>query len=236
MTRRRVRYQIVAGLVTVCSVAAASSASAQTSSPSPGRAPGGQIQLDVGGTFLAPTSFAARNADLLAPDGSTLRVTGTEDNRIGPGFGLEAHLGIPIAGPLAVEASGTWTRVRSSMRVTFDIEDAPLLTATLTSSQITGEGAVVVTLVRRGRTEVFVRGGAGWLSEVAGGVVIGDGLIYNAGGGVRRWWSDRTPGRRSMRFGLRVEGRVVVREAGFAESTRTTRFSPVIAGSLMMGF
>jgi len=236
VTRRSVRRELVAGLVAVCSVAAASSASAQTPVPAPNRAPGRQMQIDVGGTFLAPTSFAARNAELLAPDGSALRVTGTEDNRIGPGFGLEAHLGIPLAGPLAVEASGSWTRVRSSMRVSFDVEDAPLLTATLTSSQFTGEGALLVTLVRRGRTELFARGGAGWMSEVAGGVVIGDGLIYNAGAGVRRWWNDRTPGRRSMRFGLRVEGRLVVREAGFAESTRTTRFSPVIAGGLMMGF
>ena len=236
MTRRRVRRQIVAGLVTVCWIAAASSASAQTPSRSPSRAPGRQIHLDIGGSLLAPSSFASRNADLLTPDGSTLRVTGTEDNRIGPGFGLEAHLGIPLARSLALEASGTWTRVRSSMRVTFDIEDAPLLTATLNSSQFTGEGALLVTLVRRGRTEVFARGGAGWLTEVAGGVVIGDGLVYNAGGGVRRWWSDPTPGRRSMRFGLRVEGRVIVREAGFAESRRTMRLSPVIAGSLMMGF
>ena len=234
MTRRTIRGHLVSAGAAVCVIAAASTAQAQTASPP--RASGSRLQLDVGGSFLAPTSFAARNADLLAPDGSPLRVTGTDDNRIGPGYGLEARLGIALARSLAIEASGAWTRVRSSMRVTFDIEDAPLITATLTSSQFSGEGAVVVTLLRRGRTDLFARGGAGWMSEVAGGVVIGDGLVYSAGGGMRRWWSDAAPGRRSMRFGLRVEGRVQVREVGFAESTRTTRFSPVVAGSLMMGF
>jgi hypothetical protein len=228
------RFRGLSGAAVAAIVLAhAAAAAAQTVQATPPRRSSGHFRLDLLGTVAAPVSLGSRSFDLVTAEGGPLTVTRTQDNRIGPGYGAEAAIGFPLGSRVVAEATGSWTRADYSMRVSNDIEDATLLTATAPTSRLTGAGGVRL-IVHPGRTEVFVRGAVGWITEIAEGVLINDGPVVTAGGGAI-WWRGR-PGLPGRRIGLRLDGRVDVWESGFTDGARSRHLSPVLAGGLTIGF
>jgi len=203
--------------------------------PAPPRADRG-IDVAVAGAWTGGTSFGSSDANLQAPDGSSLTLFKTS-SELGAGGGLELHLGFRLNGRLMVEATGTWSRAELRTDVTSDFEGASPVTATNRVSRYTLEGSALWTVLARGRARWFVRGGVGWLREIDETTVLTeDGTIANLGGGVKYWW--RQHGRGVFgNVGLRAEARASFRSGGMAlDPQKRSHVSPVIAGGVMFGF
>jgi len=201
-----------------------------TGKPAP-RGPRG-YEFTIAGAWVGPTSFGTTSADLLTPSGGDLVLfSATSDLR--PGYGLELHLGKKVTPRFALEGSGTATRATLRSEISADFEGAPDVELTESLTRFTVTGAALWTFAMRGGTSYFVRGGAGWLRELVGdGALIEDGIVGNAGGGVK--FMKNGTGRR--RIGLRVEGRVEMRQSGITLGEDKLRMSPVLSGGLLIGF
>lgn len=193
------------------------------------------IDYTFGMQFDGPTSFGGADANLLRPDGTPLSVFSTS-NSLGPGLGLEAHLSYGVTRKLFAEASGAWGRLQLRSKTSGDIENAEALTLTDQMSRFSVEGSGLWTLWSKARTALFVRGGAGWMRELAGeNTLMEDGVIGNVGAGIKYWWKNGSPHGVS-RFGLRAEGRAVIRSGGITLGAQKTRVTPAAAAGVFFGF
>lgn len=211
-------------------LAAGRPAEAQPSAPAARR----PAELSLGGSFLGQTSFGSLDAELLRSDGTPTTIFRTE-TALRPGFGLEAHLGFGLSKALWAEASGTWTRADFRTEVSGDIEGVG--TAVLTESvfRFGVDGSVLWLFAQRGKATWFVRGGAGWMRELTGrSSLLEDGLVGHAGVGVKYLWKDPARARFSP-VGFRIEGRALLRSGGLSIGEDRVRFTPVVAGSLIIG-
>jgi hypothetical protein len=217
-------------------VTSATPLAAQTTRPQASRAPRDHgIELTFGGAWTGGNSFGSADANLQAPDGSSLTLFKSSSD-LGAGGGLEAHLSFRVTKPLAAEFSGTWAQATIHTSLSGDFENADPITATVGISRFTLEGSAVWTLNSRGRVRWFVRGGFGWMREVdETGVLTEDGTIANIGGGMKYWWRDQARGT-FRKLGLRVEGRAAIRSSGISLDQKSTRVAPVLAGGLVIGF
>jgi hypothetical protein len=192
--------------------------------------------VELGGSFLwlGASSTVSTKATLTTPGGSPLTLFETS-NRIDMGLGVEAHIALPLATRLVAEAGGSWIRADLSSRVSGDFEGAPAMTVTQPISEVTVEGAGVWRLAGTGRLQPFARGSAGWMRQVtADRVLLRDGLIASAGGGIKYWLAERSRGR-IHRFGLRVDARLVIRSRSLLLGDRRT-ISPALAGGVALAF
>ena len=153
-------------------------------------------------------------------------------NDLRPGYGVELHLSKRITPRFALEGSGTITFATLRSQISADFEGAPDVEITESLTRFTVTGAALWTLGMRGRTSYFVRGGAGWLRELVGdGALIEDGIVGDAGAGFK--FMKNGTGRR--RIGLRVEGRVEMRQSGITLGEDKLQ-STVLSGGLLIGF
>ena len=207
------------------------SAAAQQAPPSPSR----PIELSLGGTFLGPSSAGSATASLITPGGGSLDVFKV-DSTFGIGYGGEVVLGFRIAPRLWIEGAGGFTRTTARSEISDDVENAPSVTLEETMSRVSAEGAVRIDIADRGATVWFVRGGGGWMRELAGGNSLADdGFVFSAGGGVRHWFRENGSGA-VKRIGLRLEGRLVMPTRGIEFGSRTVRLTPAGAGAVIFGF
>jgi len=224
-------------LVTIAVIGITSVAEAQTrpAQPAPARrGPGLQVEFVTSVGIVTPVSLGSSDITLTAPNGSDL-VIGHTSTTLRAGLVLEAQAGIRLTSKLRVEGSGSWTSATYSTHVTGDIEQAESIDATASASQFAFDGAGVWSLRRKGKTEYFLRGSAGWTREIAEDTLLWDGITGSAGGGVKYWWRERTRGT-VKRMGLRIDVRAVFRNIGLAESARKTRVSALFAGGITFGF
>jgi opacity protein-like surface antigen len=206
-----------------------------TSSPAPAPARDRGVELTIGAAWTGSISFGSADANLQAPDGSSLTLFKTS-SELSSGTGFEAHLGFRVTRRLSVEASGTWTKAEVRTNLSADFEGAEPITATVGTSRFTLEGSVLWTVITRGRAQFFARGGAGWQRDLdENSVLIEDGAIVNLGGGMKYWWRDQPHGA-LHKLGARVEARAAIRTAGISLDQRSTRVAPVVAGGLVIGF
>jgi len=218
--------RIVLGALAVAAMAspALAQSTAQAASVRP-RTP--RVDIAIQGAWIGPVSFGESSMDLLRPDGSPLTVFRSE-NRLASGLGTEVRL--------TVELSGSWMRADLESRISGDIEDAEDVTVSEALDRVTAEGSLVWTWRTTRRTSWFVRGGAGWMREMAArGLLREDGVIVNAGAGLRYWWRER-PGGALRRLGLRFEGRASIRSSGLSLGEQKSRIAPVVSGGLILGF
>ena len=194
-----------------------------------------RVDIAVTGALVGPVSFGQSSMDFLRPDGSVLSVFRAE-NRLAPGLGPEVHVAFPARRRLTVELSGSWNRGQLQSRISGDIESPGDVVLTQALDRVTAEGSLVWTWRVRGRTSWFVRGGAGWMREMAdGGLLREDAVVVNAGAGLRYWWRARPRGM-LRRVGLRFEGRASVRSSGLSLGEQAARVAPVFSGGLIFGF
>ena len=238
MTFRKTAVGAVAGGILL--LAGGSTALAQAQAPARPPAAGSQtpgrnrgVQLAITGAITTPRAFDPAAVTFLTPAGEPLVISRSQ-TRIGLGFGVDLHLSMRATSTVDIEASGSWMRAPYRTEVTFDVEDGQLLTAGTTASQFGVEGAAVVTIARGGRTDVFLRGSGGWLFESADQLLVDHGWVATAGGGVKYWWTDRTP-RSTRRVGLRIEGRLRLHDTGVIADGRAIRLTPVLVGGVVFG-
>jgi len=217
---------LLAAIMSVARVAAAQSAGATE-----GRSP--RFELDVAGVFTAPVTLGQSTATYRRPDGSLFALFRTEDHAAAAP-GAEIHAGVGIASRIAVEGTVGWSQSELRSEITSDVEGA---TGDVLSERITrfkAEGSVLCTLVQRGPTSFFARGGVGVMRELSSdGIYAVTGTIGNAGAGVK-YWKQTASGRR--RVGLRIEGRAAIRARGISVGSSTVVIAPEVSGGVMFGF
>jgi len=205
---------------------------AQTS-PQP-RAPRTPWELAIGAQVILPASLGSTDANLLDPTGAPLRLFRTSTDT-GLGLGLEANVGAAVSKRFDVEFSGAWTRFDVRTEITDDFEDVPGTTATETLTRFSAGGAVLWRFAQGERAAWFLRGGVGWMRELSSDAALAeDGLLLDAGVGVKYWFSTNAAG--EGRFGLRAEFRVLNRRQGIEIDDGSTRLWPVVVGTAVLKF
>jgi hypothetical protein len=194
-----------------------------------------RLELAVGVVVAGSMSARSSDATFSRPNGGPLVVFAT-DASLGPGLGAEVHVGRPISSRVAVEASGSWTKSSLRAKVASDIDSAADATLSEDLSRFSAEGAVLYRLGGSARTAFFVRGGLGWMRELAGGSAIAEtGTIGNVGAAVKYWWGESSPVQR-RRLGLRLDGRAILRSGGVDLGETGIRVAPAASLDLMFGF
>lgn len=213
---------------------AAGVAEAQSQPAQPAASARHPWELGVGSPITGGIKLGSQTAALLAPDGSPFTLFRT-DSRIAPGFGVEVNLAYRLTDKLTGEATGSWNRMRFRTKVSADAEGAEDLTAELSASRFTVEGSALWLLTRRNKMEFFVRGGGGWMRELAeGNALFENGGVGTAGVGMKYLLKERASGR-IRRLSLRLEGRALVRSGGLTVGSRSTKMTPAFAASLTFG-
>jgi hypothetical protein len=179
--------------------------------------------------------FGDSDASLTRPSGGPL-VLFKSDISLGPGPGAEIHFGRPVGARLAFEATGTWTLTTIRAKVSTDFEGAPDATLTENVSRFSVEGSALWRLAGSAKRALYLRGGAGWMRELAAGATLAQtGVIGNVGAAVKYWWGASSSVRR-RRLGLRLDGRAVVRSDGIDLGESGVHVAPAASADLMIGF
>jgi hypothetical protein len=227
MTRARL------GCWGMCLAAIASAAPALAQTPAQPRVQR-EREAAIGVVIAGPASLGSTSASFIRPNGTPLELFRVK-NRFAFRYGVEAVLSYQIARRFWLEGAGSWTLGDVESRVESDFEDATLLTASSTVSRFTVEGGGLVALNEPGAVTWFLRGTAGWMRELGGDNVIAEnGLVGNAGFGVKYWWRDPATGRRTV--GLRLEARANARTRGLALGEDKLRVAGVGFAGLMFGW
>lgn len=164
------------------------------------------IDITIAATGTGSSPLASMDVTLVAPNGSPYVFYRMSD-RVTVGKGVELHLTLPLFGPVRVEASGSFSRSQLETATSGDVEGADAVTATSRLSRFTVEGSVLWLVKRGGRLQLFVRGGGGWMRELAANDVLKrDGGTASVGGGMIWWWRSQGLGP-FKRLGLRAEAR-----------------------------
>jgi hypothetical protein len=225
------RWSIV--VTTLVALATPAVARAQTE-PAKSTLPAEQREITFGGLLALPASLGSLSADLTRPDGAPLELFRT-DNRAGMRLGAEVLLTFPLSRRFALDGAGSWSRGDIESRIESDFENADLVVVSTPVTRFTVEGGAVIALKQRPAWVWFARGSAGWMRELAGDNDIAeDGLIVNAGSGVKYWFTAPAAGRRGI--GLRVEGRANMRSGGVIVGEDTLRIAVVVLGGFVVGW
>ena len=192
-------------------------------------------ELSFGGVFMGPMPSGEIDAAHVRPSGGALPIF-KNDISLGPGPGFELHFGRPAGTRLAFEATGTWTFTTIRTKVSADIEGAPDATLTEDLSRISVEGSVLWRLAGDLRRGFYLRGGGGWMRELAGGSTLAEnGAIGNIGASMKYWWGAPTSVSQ-RRLGLRLDGRMVLRSGGIDLGADGVHVAPAASADLMIGF
>jgi hypothetical protein len=192
-------------------------------------------ELSIGAVAMGAMPFGESDATFSRPSGSPLLVFNS-DISMGPGPGAEVHFGRSVGSRLALEVTGTWTLTTIRAEVSTDIDSAPDATLTEDLSRFSVEGSALWRLAGDGKRALYVRGGAGWMRELAGAASLAEnGVIGNVGASVKYWWGASTSVQR-RRLGLRLDGRAVLRSGGVDLGVDGVRLAPAASADLMIGF
>lgn len=227
---------IAAITLMLCAVVAAE-ALAQTSQTPATRSPGRAKEFMFGGSLVGPTPLGSAPAELLGGSGNTTVTQFRVKDSLATGFGVHTGIGVALRRSFWIEVAGAWTRSSLKSRIADDFEDADDdggITSGMSRFQV--EASVVRYFRERGARAWFVRAGAGWMRETAGGnTLTGDGVVAGAGIGLRHWW--RTAGKGSVkRAGIRLEGRADVRSGGIDLGDKSIRFGPAAIAQIVFGY
>ncbi|MEO7192481.1 MAG: hypothetical protein ABI051_15615 [Vicinamibacterales bacterium] len=192
------------------------------------------VELGVSGVTSGPMSFGNASADLTKADGSPFTLFKTA-NSVGPERGVAAHVAVALTRRLSAEVLGGWTRANLRSRISDDFEGAAPLTIVQPLSRISVEAAGLWAFHRRPAGSLFIRGGGGWIRELAGASVLAqNGTVANLGAGVKYWWRHRAGGGLSH-IGFRLEGHASMHWKGVSLGSDTVHVAPVISGGLILG-
>jgi hypothetical protein len=208
-----------------------STAWAQVAPAAPGRA----MEVAIGGTWSAPVGLGSLAGEFFSSSGGSFSQFEAE-NRFGQGFGVDVRIGVPVGQRerFWIEGIGALARTSLQTRITNDVETNDDVTVSEHALRYGVGGAARLVLGGGAASEWFLRGGAGWLREVAAGsALVENGISSEIGVGWTYTLRSRA-GRR--RLGLRLDGRLEMRSGGVTFGEDKLRFGPVVGGALTMGF
>jgi hypothetical protein len=218
-------------------VVMAASATAQTKSPTPPRAPAGpRVDLSVGAGFLGGSGLGDADADLRGRGGQALELFSTT-SRLGASVPLEVRVGFPFGSRYAIELRGIWARPEIQTTIGGDFEGAPGVTVAERINLYGIEAGLLVAFAQsRPRTLVpFLSGGAGVAGAVHEGLTLLEtGVSYRGGGGLKYPLAMRTRGRLKT-IGIRTDAALVVMTGGVATGSGATR-QVTASGSFYLTF
>ena len=192
-------------------------------------------ELSIGAVAMGAMPFGESDATFSRPNGSPLLVFNS-DISLGLGPGAEVHFGRAVGPRLAFEATGTWTFTTIRAKVSTDVDGAPGATLTENLSRVSVEGSALWRLAGDTRRAFYLRGGVGWMRELAAGATLAEtGVIGNVGAAMKYWWGASSSGQR-RRLGLRLDGRAVLRSGGVDLGVSGVRLAPAASADLMIGF
>jgi hypothetical protein len=184
---------------------------------------------------MGSMSMGSRDATHTRPSGGPLLIFNS-DASLGPGPGIEVHFGRPAGSRLEFEATGAWTFTTIRTKVSADIEGAQDTTVTEDLTRFSIEGSALWRLAGGAKRALYLRGGAGWMRELAAGSTLADdGVIGNVGAAVKYWWGASSSAQR-RRLGLRLDGRAVLRSGGVDLGASGVQVAPAASADLMIGF
>jgi len=225
MTRAIIASIVIvgAGLVRV------DSASAQTQ-----RLPG-TIEFSGGASWLGKVSFGSADATETTPTGSTTKLFETSSS-LRPAAGLEARLGVRLAGRAEVEGFMSFAKPTLATTISNDIEAGTTVTARERVTEYVFGGAVLWYDNESPPLRVFVTAGAGYLRQLhESNTLAVTGQIYYGGVGVKYFFLSQR-GRQVVKgLGLRVDGRLIAQRRGISLDDRV-HYAPEVAGSLFVRF
>ena len=192
-------------------------------------------ELSAGVVILGTMPISSSDATHTRPGGGRLLIFNS-DVSLGAGPGIEVHFGRPAGSRLAFEATGTWSFTTIRTEVSADIEGAPAATVTEDLGRFSVEGSALWRLAGGAKRALHLRGGAGWMRELAAGATLaGNGVVGNVGATVKYWWGASSSVSR-RRLGLRLDGRAVLRSGGVDLGANGVQVAPAASADLMIGF
>jgi hypothetical protein len=153
---------------------------------------------------------------------------------------FEGRIGLWITRTIGVEGAFQYSRPRLETRISGDVENAPVVTATADLSRyvIDVSGVVHLTRFRIGRSGMpFVLGGVGYLRELDDAQALAEtGRLYHAGGGFKYLFASRSRGL-VKGFGIRGDARLYFKDGGYEfEADEPLRRFFAGGASLMIAF
>jgi hypothetical protein len=187
------------------------------SSPGPFRP--WSIELDAGILWSGGIDLGSTTASITAnamPAADYPLFQTAADLEAAPGF--EGRLGLWITRVIAVEGAFQYSRPTLETRISGDVENAPLVTASADLSRYVVDVSGVVHLTRfriGGSGMPFVLGGVGYLRELDDDEALAEtGRLYHAGGGIKYLFVSRFRGL-VKGVGIRGDARLYFKDGGY---------------------
>jgi hypothetical protein len=153
------------------------------------------------------------------------------DGQLRPAAGVEARLGVYLAPRWSVEGGVQVTKPTLRLSLSNDFEMAPDTVAEEQLTQYVIDGTLLyhVATFSNGHAGLFLAGGGGYLRQLDdGNENVTTGSQIHGGGGFHYWF-----GSGGQRLGLRLEGRLAVRNGSVdLEMSDTRRLVPTFSAGL----
>ena len=191
----------------------------------------GHIELSGGAGIFGGAALGTRDAELRTTTASQPFRLFTTSSRMAMGPVFDARLGVALSPRYAVEAHLAYSRPELRTELSSDAESAPAITAVEAVDQYVIDGGLVIHLGLLGNSiRPFVTAGAGYLRQLhEGQVVVEDGTVFYAGGGLKYGLMSRSQGLVNI-LGLRGDARLNVLSGGIQVDDRVRRHVAVSGG------
>jgi hypothetical protein len=218
--------RVIAGVAVAAILASVPAAQAQV--PRPGAEAGVRLRA------VGPIQFDRMSADLTTADGRPYALF-VVDNGLGPEWGVEAHVSVPVVAAVRVEGAVAFGQPTLRTHVSRDVEGADAVTVTDRIMRLTIEGAIVVQVRAGVRHAWFVRAGGGFSRGLTSDRnLLAKGSVATMGAGIKYWV--RGGPRRRGGFGVDVEGRMAARWQGLTLDAERLHIVPAAVAGLFFGF
>ena len=169
--------------------------------------------IEIVGAFVASGGYDAGTSQALQTSNPSVKSTPltlfSGEGRLRPAAGVEARLGVYLSPQFSVEGGLQFTKPTLRISLSNDFEQAPDTDAEEQITQYVFDGTFLYHFARfsDGHASLFLAGGGGYLRQLDdGNERLTTGSQFHGGGGMHYWF-----GSGNQRLGLRVEGRLAVR-------------------------
>jgi len=169
--------------------------------------------VEIVGAFVTSGGYDAGTSQALETSNPQVKSTPltlfSGEGRLRPASGVEARLGVYLSPQFSVEGGLQFTKPMLRISLSNDFEQAPDTDAEEQITQYVLDGTLLYHFARfsNGHASLFLAGGGGYLRQLDdGNESLTTGSQFHGGGGMHYWF-----GSADQRLGLRVEGRLAVR-------------------------
>ena len=191
----------------------------------------GHVELSGGAGIFGGATLGTRDADLRTTSANQPYRLFTTSSRMAMAPGFDVRVGVALSPRYAVEGHLAYGRPELRTELSSDAESAPSITAVEAVDQYVIDGGLVVHLGLLGNgVRPFVTAGAGYLRQLhEGQVVVEDGSVFYAGGGLKYGLMSRSQGLVKI-LGLRGDARLNVLSGGIHVDDRVRRHVAISGG------